>query len=623
MCGIFVAFNKDGASTGDEGFRAATGAVLHRGPDNIGFFSDDTCFLGHTRLSILGLEASGNQPFYFEDLVMVFNGEVFNFIELREELENLGYAFETHSDTEVVLKAFHRWGAECFPRFNGMWSLAIYDRKSKSLTVSRDRFGQKPLFSMHRNGADYFASEFQQLVPISNREIDYELIQAFLKEGGYESRGRTFLASVEEFPKAHFCTIARTGDISCQRYWDYWTGKITKVDDRSFVEFEALLRDSIKLRLRADVPYGVLLSGGVDSTVVAAYARELDVPEKFIPAYTYSSKYGDDEAAHAQAAADKLGMPLTIREQEPNPEEYRERLRRIVKHMGRGHSSPAIVSVDYLYESVGKSGIKVALDGQGADELLAGYKTYFPILIPKLFFTGRFGQAMASLKEARRYGVAACTVFFLRNILPEAAKKIGRRLYGYERFFRSFSSAPGARRIEPAKPASGNKSALNAYLIRQHDIGLSNLLFYGDIVAMRHSVENRSPFMDHRLVDFVFSRGDALKVWNGQDKYALRSLSILEKFRDVLERKKMGFASPIKRETKAFMAEELKTSPILRWPIFTPQLIAFIENKGFDSAKFEPLLFRLYQVHLWNDVFINNAAAVEAIVPVQRKKEFE
>lgn len=603
MCGIFAAYNIQEQNVSESELVAATGVVSHRGPDHSSHFFDGFCFVGHTRLSIVGIAETGNQPFVFEHLVMVYNGEIFNYIELREELKNLGYVFESESDTEVVLKAYHRWGGDCFKRFNGMWSLVIYDKSDRSMIVSRDRFGQKPLFILKNQSTFYVASEIQQLAPLSDGEVDYGLIQMFLKEGGYDGQGRTFFSAIKDFPKAHFCRIDAKGNIEAERYWDYHKDKVAVADEQSFSDFEALLEDAVKLRLRSDVPFGVLLSGGVDSTIIADYAEQFSPKERVIPAFTYASNDDEDESQYAKAVAQELGMDMTIREQEQNFDEFRARLRRIVKHLGRGHSSPAVISIDYLYESVADKGIKVALDGQGADELLAGYKNYFILMIWVFLCKGQFKQAFMCFKAQLKQGLVSSVIMFLRNILPPFAKSWMRRVYGYERFFAKYDQAPEPLLFKKHSDDKANPSAFNRYLIEQHDLGLENLLYYGDIIAMNNSIENRSPFMDHRLVDFIFSRGDKLKLHNARDKYVLRTLAPYKRFKAILERNKIGFSSNIKPETKRFMVEELRQSPILAWPIFTNCLREVLDGDTFETAKYERLLFRFYQVHLWNDVF--------------------
>lgn len=614
MCGIFACFNPDGiGNISAKKLEKSTKVAYHRGPDNTGFYSDNYCFLGHTRLSIVGTAESGNQPFQFNDLVISYNGEIFNYIELRKELVELGYSFTTTSDTEVVIKAFDCWGPECFSKFNGMWALVIYDSKSHVLTVSRDRFGQKPLFVSRVDGAYFFSSEAHQIYEHTKRKINFNLIQAFLKEGGYEGKGQTFFEEIEDFPKAHYFTLSLVSEGVSSRYWCYPTGDVSKTTQSSLEEFEVLLRDAVKIRLRADVPFGVLLSGGVDSTIIASIIRDITGPKLAIPAYTYASGDRHDESVFAAAVAERLGMTLTFREQDKIPTDYVKRLKNLVHKMGRGHSSPAVVSVDYLYDNVSKNGIRVAIDGQGADELLAGYKIYYPQIIFSQIVQGRFQQAYMNIKSfiapggQMEYGFLSAVLLYLRTILPPAARSVMRRLYGYEKLFcpiEKKSNEPFVRNILTKRT---NINALNRLLQKQHELGLENLLYYGDIVAMNNSVENRSPFMDHRLVEFCFNHDELLKVHDGKEKFALRNLELYKRFRDVLDRDKIGFSSDISKETKELMLKQLILSPILGWPIFSKNLEHFLNSKRALQMKYERILFRLFQVHLWNEVFCNDA----------------
>jgi asparagine synthase (glutamine-hydrolysing) len=608
MCGIFCVFNPVDGLEMDSEYLEAVDAILHRGPDNSGSFSDSTCFMGHTRLSIIGIEENGNQPFYFDNLVMVFNGEIFNYIELREDLIKFGYKFSTRSDTEVIIKAFHKWGEACFAKFNGMWALVIYNKLTKTITASRDRFGQKPMFIMKTGECTYFSSELHQLIPFSGKKIDFELIQSFLKEGTYEGEGRTYIQGIEEFPKAHTANITQANEFDLVRYWNYWSGKVERTTDDDLIEFSNLLQDSVKIRLRADVPIGILVSGGVDSTMIACSASEISGGETIFQAFTYSSQDKDDEVKYAKELSQSLNMPLTIRYQHDNPLDYCKRLKSLVWHLGRGHSSPAISSIDSLYESVAQARIKVVLDGQGADELLAGYKTYFPMMVPYFMLKGRFKDAYYSLIEQFKFGYIQSILIFLRTILPTAPKKLLRYVYGYEKLFKTYTSSQKIGTLCKVRQTRKNQNLLNRHLIWQHDIGLENLLFYGDIVAMKHSVENRSPFMDHRLVDFAFRKDERLKLYNGIDKYVLRVMPYYRQFEQLLNRPKIGFSSDIKGPTQSLMVDQLKTSPILMWPIFSNKIKSFISGKQIFEPKYQRILFRLYQVHLWHELFQDKLA---------------
>lgn len=560
-------------------------------------------FLGNTRLAILDLASGANLPYHDENLVLAYNGEIFNFIELRAQLQLLGSTFRTHSDSEVILKAFREWGTDAFARFNGMWAIAIYDRETNRLIVSRDRFGQKPLFFAHTGSDVTFASEVQQLVPLVSGSPDFHTIQSFLQEGTFESRQRTFFNDIREFPKAHYAIVTAEGAVKFVRYWWYPDGPVQGVTAETFDQFTDLFVDSVRLRLRSDVPIALLLSGGVDSTVIAGTTQSLSGAAVPMPAFTYSSEDAEDESRFARQVTSELRWPLVVRRQDPEPGHYCRRLAGLVKHLGRGHSSPAIVATDCLYEAVSEHGIKVALDGQGADELLGGYETYHPVAIASAIARRKWRDAAECLREQARFGMAISWQLYLRNTLPQPMRTIGRRLYGYGRFFQPMQESPDDAPHSSGRPALRCQDAVNRYLIRQHDVGLGNLLFYGDIVAMRRSIENRSPFLDHRLVDFVFAHGPELKISGRRNKVALRQLPAYRRFDQMLNRNKIGFASPIHSATKRRMVDELNASAIRTWPIFTGELTRQLTAGLFAQEKYERLLFRLYQVHLWNEIF--------------------
>lgn len=616
MCGIFVAIKKsDKGVLPYDNCKKATECTHHRGPDNIGFFNDDLCFMGHNRLSILGLENNSNQPFEFNNYIIVYNGEVFNYIEIKDILIKKGYTFLTNSDTEVILKAYIEWGEDAFKEFNGMWSLAIYNKENKKLIVSRDRFGQKPLFTGEKNGCLFFFSEPQQFHQIKKTKPNYDLIRRFIREGNYDKNDRkTFFSNVEEFPKACNFTLINN-KVKIKRFWSY-PRSIEKRNSNKFVkEFNELLKDAVSIRLRADVDVGLLISGGIDSTIIASLVREEVGKDKKILAYSYSSDDEYDESNFAKIISKELKLHTSFLKQDYNGENYIARLKSVVRNLGRGHSSPAIISIDYLYQEARKDGLKVILDGQGADELLGGYKQYFIHIIFEQLSKFHFKQAYSNLKAMTKvgkhhnyggvYGIFLVFILFIRENLPEIFKKLMRTIYGYEKVISSVKIMKEESILDFETDKNLNPNLVNRHLIGQHTDGLENLLYYGDIVAMKNSVENRSPFMDHKLIEFAFESDEYLKVYNGIEKYVLRNNKHYDKFFDILNRDKIGFSSNIRHETKEIMINQLSNSPILYWPIFKKKNIKkWILSGEALSKKYERFLFRVFQVHLWNQIFI-------------------
>jgi asparagine synthase (glutamine-hydrolysing) len=605
MCGIFAAFNIN-SETDIDLLKKINDVASHRGPDNSNIFVKDNCFLGHRRLSIIDLDDRSNQPFKFKNRVIIYNGEIFNYIEIKNKLIDVGYTFSTTSDTEVVIKAYDFWGEDCQNQFNGMWSFAIYDDIKKTLFISRDRFGQKPLFYLLLDNIFYFASEVQQLTYLKKKP-NYKVIQEFLKEGGYDSNGRTFFEDIFEFPKAHSALVNTKNQVNTKRYWDYPIKDNGKIDKNSYVEFNNLLEDSIKLRTRSDVDIGFLLSGGIDSTIVTYIAHKYLKNKKEAIALNYSSKNLYDEKIYAKKIIQELNLSFHSCTQDTEPNLFINRLKNIVKHLGRGHSSQAIVSVDYLYEYISKKNIKVALDGQGADELLAGYESYHISLLFQYLINLEFKNIYFLTLDLFKFGASKSLLIWLRMILPEKLKKIGRWFYGYEKFFVTYKKyKKEVQIIKMIKSKIKPSNYLNKFLMKQHKKGLENLLFYGDIIAMKHSVENRSPFMDHRLVEFSFSKNHRLKVERGVNKYVLKKNEGYIKFKDILNRKKIGFNSEIRKNTKSLMIQKILNSKIFEMPIFSKKLKKNFEKGLFMKDKYEGILFRIFQIYLWSDIFLDN-----------------
>ena len=607
MCGIFAEFTKTSLNS-NLVKKEIIELLRHRGPDNQELFINDSILLGHTRLSILGLEKLSNQPFEFENYIIIYNGEIFNFKEIRSQLINKGFTFDTGSDTEVLIKAYKHWGTDCFNLFNGMWSLVIYDKSCNKIVISRDRFGQKPLFYLKNQDSLYISSEFEPLKFFSKKEIDFSLIRNYLKEGGHDSQGHTFYKDIKEFPKAHFAHVNSNFSFELQRYWSYPDTQPSKWIENK--EFEKKLVKSVKLRLRSDVPIAILLSGGVDSTIISAICAENLGKDEAPEAFTFSSGDIDDESIYASEVAKKLSMNLNKVGQIDDYQNFRSSLSKMVQRMGRCHSSPAILNVDQLYNSAQKKGYKVVLDGQGADELLAGYKHYHPILVLKYLLNLDFQNTINVLKDWKEIGFLSITVEFLRLILPEPLKKIGRFFYGYEKYFSRKKFISDKCMFISKKQSFTSQDIFNKYLISQHDIGLQNLLYYGDIIAMQNSIENRSPFLDHELIEYIFRNDFSIKVQGCKDKYALRNMELYKRFSKELDRPKVGFSSYINENVKNKIINELTKSEVMNWPIFSRRLLKDLKRGHLNNKKYERFIFRLFQVHLWNEHFVNNKTNV-------------
>ena len=611
MCGVFGLFVSGSIDVEKTHSFLLDGikSVHHRGPDNTGHQTFENCHLAHSRLAIVDLDSRSNQPFSIGDFHMVYNGEVFNHQELREELENEGVKFITNSDTEVVLRAYIAWGSQCFSKFNGMWVLLIYNSIEKSLVVSRDRFGQKPLFYGHNENLFAFGSEPSQICKLLASEPCWKNIQNFVLEGDALMNGTTFFDNIFEFPPAHTLKIDSQLNTEIEKYWCYPSTE-APTSEKVEAKFFDLLEDAVRIRLMADVPVCLCLTGGVDSTIISAIASDISEPRD-LHFFTYQAHDNFDESNFAGIVAARLEGDLTLVKQPDDPETYISSLLSLVKNMGRGHSSPAIISSDLIHRQIAKK-YKVSINGQGADELLAGYKTHYihhfldliaAFRIPEFF---AFVKKMFSEKTQFSSGVLKSVLInYLRDVSGPNLRKLMRIVFGYEWLVSSIKFHEQSNNLFAScfRLTRMKSSRLKSHLIKQHQNGLRDLLFYEDIVAMRNSVENRSPFLDHRLVELVFSHDYRLKVDRGMEKSVLRKSRWFHEHRDVLDRDKIGFQSSIRSQTKTVMCEQLVKSRILRLPIFSSKLEEILQNGEALKPKYERLLFRNFQVHLWNDAF--------------------
>ena len=383
MCGIAgIASNAPAPIERREWLRTGLDAIQHRGPDDWGdWWSDDTCVgLGHRRLSIIDLSAAGHQPMQDieGELHIVFNGEIYNFADLRRELMGKGYAFRSHSDTEVILAAYREWGTACLSRLNGMFAFALYDSRNRKLFLARDRAGEKPLFYMLVDGAFRFASELKVLLadPAIPRRINRHSLDCYLAMG-YVPGGRCILEGMNKLAPAHAMVFdLNTGQCDVWRYWELpvydETRKVRELDEGELVnELEALLEASVRRQLVADVPVGILLSGGVDSSLVTAMAvRSASNVRTFTISFPGDCRY--DESAHARLIANHFRTEHTeLSAAEVSAD--------ILPKLAGQFDEPIVDSSmipTYLVSKLVRQHCTVAIGGDGGDELFGGYGHY-------------------------------------------------------------------------------------------------------------------------------------------------------------------------------------------------------------------------------------------------------
>jgi asparagine synthase (glutamine-hydrolysing) len=516
-------------------------------------------WLGHRRLAIVDVSAAGHQPMrYREHLWIVFNGEIYNYLELSDELKGAGYEFETQTDTEVILAAYHHWGTGCVTRFNGDWAFCILDARRKELFLSRDRYGVKPLYVFRNDRHLTFASEIKALLclPFVPCALNLERCRDYLGEHAEDHTNETMFDCILQLPPGKsMCVDLRRGTAIEKRYYSlasppetgrYEHGKAT----RYVADIRDLLFDSIKLRLRADVPIGACLSGGLDSSVVTAIAAKLLGKESARTFNTFTSCFPGqpiDETRFARSVAEFVGVRGHL--VYPSAEGFRRSISKIQAHQDEPIGGASLYAQWEVMTEASKH-VKVMLDGQGGDEVFAGYKNYRLSLLATLFAEGRFsslarelwatvihaGSITNGIKDTR-----ALPIYVLR-------KRTKSRIYAlWQRQELKFAADELRSQRNPEfdhalKSFTGDVSELLADFMTY---SLVHLLKVEDRNSMAHSVEARVPFMDHRLVDYLFQVPAIYKIRHGWTKWLLRLAAKDLLPEPIVWRKdKLGFPAP-------------------------------------------------------------------------------
>ena len=625
MCGIAGILHLNNAPV-DSGAVKRMGEILsHRGPDDSGQFIDRNVGLSHRRLAIIDLSPEGHQPMSNEDktLWIIHNGEIYNYLELKETLKAHGHAFRSRSDTEVILHAFEEWGPACLNKFNGMWAFAIWDMKNRTLFASRDRLGIKPLYYYSDKDVFIFASEIKAI--LCNKSIpctpNRNALYRYLVKGyGYvDTNDETFFCGIRSLKPGHYMNV------SCARseYVRYW--RLSAERKREGIRLEkakedylALFRDAIKLSLRSDVPVGISLSGGLDSTSLAVLAsgmREGTI-ESFSACF---DETGFDERVYiAEIVKSDNFVPHYIF---PKPDELVNEFEKMIWHQDEPYSGASVFSQWKVMEEAKKAGIKVLLTGQGGDETLAGYYKYYPYYFADLFLSGRMALLAKNIRD-----LAAASTYPLKEALLAMARIILSRLRPHAmRTWTPTGSGTLPRYlnrhffdgIQPAALSGDStegifSSLLDEELYRSCTLSpLPSLLHIDDRNSMAHSVESRPPFLDHRLVEFLYSLPNEMKISGGFTKFILR-----ESVKGILpenirtRRDKMGFVTParewFRNDFKDKLLEILTSPECKQRRIFDESGIrALIDShlSGKRDASF--ILWSLVNLELWYRVFID------------------
>jgi asparagine synthase (glutamine-hydrolysing) len=598
-------------------------ALVHRGPDDRGAYADAQASLGFLRLSIIDPSPLGHQPMAAADgdVQLLFNGEIYNYRELRRDLIARGHMFRSESDSEVLLASYLEWGTACVNELRGMWAFAIWDRRPQRLFCSVDRFGIKPFYYSHAGSRLVFASEPKAFRAAGiSMTPDLEVVRDYLAFGAVDQTSRTFFEGIERLPGAHSLVFDHHG-LSVTRYWD-----VPRDGHRPTEPVDAARRaflESISLHLRSDVPVGTCLSGGIDSSAVACTVGHLLRTSEEATAVgtrqrtftAYFPRAGFDERPYARAVVEAAGC-------EPHwvtfdDETFVDDLPAIVFAQDEPFGSTSMVAQWYVMKAAGEAGLKVMLDGQGADEIFAGYLTSYGPFLADLLLRGRLGRFLREAAATDRlHDVGAWVIArtLVRSLTPEQ----------FTRRFQAHESGGGrllGERLPRTAPRHERRSGDGSLLRRQlidllTRTQLPELLRYEDRNSMAHSIEARVPMLDHRLVELALSlSGDDL-IENGVTKTVLRrALSDLLPTSVASRVDKLGFVTPLDHWFSSpglgQFAREVFNSPATRsGGLVNADECLRLLDEGTRGTSRAFALWRALNVALWADIFLREPQRV-------------
>ena len=536
MCGIAGVIST--SIIEHKNLEALIGPIKHRGPDGSGIWINNEKNVGfaHRRLSIIDLSDNGSQPFHSQskEYTITYNGEIYNYIEIREILKKKGHQFRTFTDTEVILAAFKEYGYDCLNYFDGMFAFALWDNNKQELFCARDRFGEKPFFYYLNNNRFVFASEIKQFWSYGiDKIIDPEKLERFLLKSEViddNAKEKTFYKNIISLKAAHFLIYKIGQNPNIKEYWNLKTVKINShynFHDAS-IKFLELLNKSIQYRLRSDVQVGSSLSGGLDSSAIV-----YSINSKFLKLnqkqFTFSARFNNyekDEGEYIDALISEL-HDINRFDVFLNSDEFEKDIQQIIYHQDEPFQSASIFAQFKVMELVKKNNVTVLLDGQGADELLGGYETLYIEYLKQLFYNRPDIYTSELTAYNKMHGSKYGMVDLKKNDTP------------------LFKLKRETKRLFNIKQAVSNTYFSN--VLQQYICGaqLQQLLRYADRNAMAHSIETRLPFLNHELVEFCFTLPDQFKLKNGWPKFILRKVfdkKITDKI--IWRKNKIGYETP-------------------------------------------------------------------------------
>lgn len=602
MCGIagLIDFNnKSNIRT----LQKMTDILFHRGPDDSGYYFEDFKIsqvgLGHRRLSILDLSTHGHQPMEFGHLTMIYNGEVYNYKEIKVELEKYGYSFESNSDTEVILKAYHQWGTDAIHKFNGMFAIAIFDSSKQTLTLIRDRAGVKPLYWYYKNDLFMFASELKSFHehPDFQKELNHDGLALFLQYG-YIPQPHTIFKHTHKLQAGHSLVInTESAELNITQYWNvidcYTRPKLEISEQEAITETENLLKKACEYRMVSDVPVGMFLSGGYDSSAVTALLQsERTEKLKTFSIGFYEEKY--NEAHHAKKVAEYLGTDHT--EYYCTQQDALNILPKLPEIWDEPFGDASAIPTT-LVSQLARKDVTVSLSADGGDEVFAGYDKYTSIKnkkkqfskIPRIFHS----LVKKSLNNsgvhfaARKAGIFNADDRLKRFALmldqnEKGLLKIGSQVFTDIDLQILLTQKPNQVITEFDTEITQNWLD-NILAIDYKTYQLDDILTKVDRATMSVSLEGREPLLDHNIINFVSRLDSKFKIRDGNKKYLLKEITHKYLPKEIMDRPKMGFGVPIfdwfKDELKPYITYYLNETRIAESGIFSVIYVANLRNR--------------------------------------------
>ena len=610
MCGIVGFTNKiDDASAVLE---KMMDRIRHRGPDSGGQYVDDDIAMGFRRLSIIDLSDTGSQPIFNEDksMVLTFNGEIYNFKELREQLVSAGHSFYTNTDSEVLIHGYEEWGESLLDKLRGMFAFVIYDKKTGELFGARDFFGIKPFYYAQMNGTFMWGSEIKSFLdhPDFNKELNTDVLETYLTFQ-YSPTEDTFFKGVKKLPAAH-CFTYKNGELKIRRYWEVKFNADNTPDLEEWVErISDTFKNSVEAHKFADVEVGSFLSSGVDSSYVAAVA---DVDKTFTVGFGEDEKY--NEIGYAKEFSKYIGKSNYSKV--ITPEEYWDNLKRIQYHMDEPLADPAAIAL-YFVCGLASEQVKAVLSGEGADEIFGGYNIYHnPADMASYFKLPRAlrkGVGAVAEKLPHKHGI---------NYLIRGSKDLDERFIGNAYIFsekerknilKIKTDAPDAMAV--TKPFYDKVRDQDQVTQMQYlDLHLwmtGDILLKADKMSMAHSLELRVPFLDRKIMELAEQIPTRFRVTANETKYAMRIAALKACPPQTAKKDKLGFPVPTRvwlREDKYYgIVKDSFTSATAQKFFNTDALVELLDDHKAEKYDYSRKIWTVFTFLVWYDVYFNNA----------------